>query len=385
MQVGAVLVLGRSIGSDVGPSMPNCFSQAMPSFFGMPASVLELLGEPILYRIIENLQKSGVGPIFLVTDDVFAGHPVVKDIGRWRVHVRSAHAQGLRTATHAALATCYQTGSRTAIVMQASKYVELDVAGMLRFHRDSGQSVTAVRDSDGPLDIAMVGNEFPGQLTLPAQPPSLDYIHRQYANRLNTPQDLRRLVQDALLQHCSIRPNGNEVRPGVWVAPTARVHPGARVMNPAFVGAHTQLRSGVVITRCTNVEHHCEVDRGSVVENATILPHTYLGSSLDVSHSIVNRHTLVDVRRVVEVEIADRSILGSTSPLQGRAHRPSPVRALPSSGPAPWQKLSNALSSLLPRRPMPSPASVRFSYNASQAWPTLEEAPRAGDSRTVEV
>ena len=106
MQVGAVLVLGSCVGDDGSQSsMPNCFPRAIPSFFGVPAIMLDLLGEPILYRIVENLRKSGVGPIFLVTDDVLANHATVRAIGRWRVHVRNVAGQGLQTATQAALQT----------------------------------------------------------------------------------------------------------------------------------------------------------------------------------------------------------------------------------------------------------------------------------------
>ena len=386
MQVGAVLVLGGCIGDDGSQSsMPKYFPQAIPSFFGVPAIMLDLLGEPILYRIVENLRKSGVGPIFLVTDDVFASHVVVRDLSRWRVHVRNVAGEGLLTATQAALQTCRESGARTAIVMQASAYVELDIAEMLQFHGAHRQPVTFVRDSSGPLGIAMVGSESTGHLMLPDQraslSPPLNYMHRQYANRLSTPRDLRRLAQDALLQRCSIRPNGSEVRPGVWVAPSARLHPRARVVSPSYIGNHTRLRSGVLITRCTNIEHHCEVDRGSVVENATILPHTYLGSGLDITHSIVSRNAMVDLRRAVEVEIGDRSLIGSTSPLLGRA--PGPVRSLAFLGPSAWQMLNATLSAFLPKRPLPSPASVRFSYNAAETWPSRKEVRRTGDPRVA--
>jgi NDP-sugar pyrophosphorylase family protein len=386
MQVGAVLVLGGCIGNDVSQSSaPKYFPQTMASFFGAPATMLDLLGEPILQRIIENLRKSGVGPIFLVTDEVFARHVAVEDISRWRVHVRNVPGEELRTATQAALRTCRESGARAAIVMQASKYVELDVVEMLRFHAASGQAVTMARDSEGPLGIAMVGGESTEPLVLPDRraPKSspFDYLHRQYANRLSTPQDLRRLAQDALLQRCSIRPNGSEIQPGVWVAPSARLHPRVRVVSPAYIGAHTRLRSGVVITRCTNVEHHCEVDRGSVVENASILPHTYLGSALDIAHSIVSRNTMVDVRRPVEVEIGDRSLLGSISPLPGWVRGPSAAELHPFDGHSPLQMLSGALNVFLSKRSAPSP--MRFSYNASEVWRKLEEVPRTGDSRTV--
>jgi len=388
MQVGAVLVLGGCIGNDICESSARkYFPEAMPSFFGAPVAMLDLLGEPILCRIIENLRKSGIGPIFLITDDAFANHAVVRDISRWHVHVRIAPGEALRTTTQAALKTCRESGARAALVLQAAAYVELEVAEMLWFHSASGQAVTFARDNSGPLGIAMVGSESTEQLMLPERrtPQSipLEYVHRQYANRLSTPGDLRRLAQDALLQRCGIRPNGSEVRPGVWVAPSARLHPRARVVNPSYIGAHTRLRSGVVITRGTNIEHHCEVDRGCVVENATILPHTYLGSSLDIAHSIVNRNAMIDVRRAVQVEISDRSLIGSTSPLPRCAPRPSEVRSLPFMSHSPRRTLRDAFSAFLPKTPFLSPASVRFSYNASEAKPGLGELPRAGDSSAV--
>jgi NDP-sugar pyrophosphorylase family protein len=388
MQVGAVLVLGGCIGNDVSQSSGRkYFPQAMPSFFGSPAAMLDLLGKPILYRIIEHLQKSDVGPIFLVADDVFADNAVVKEISRWRVHVRSAPQEELRTATQAALTTCRESGARAAIVMQASAYVELDVAEMLAFHAASGQPVTSAQDTNGPLGVMMVGNDSTGGIALPgrrtpqSQSTPLEYTHRQYTNRLSTPLDLRRLAQDALLQRCTIRPNGKEVRPGVWVAPSARVHPRARVVNPSYIGAHTRLRSGVVITRGTNIEHHCEVDRGSVIENATILPHTYLGSNLDIAHSIVNRNAMVDVRRAIEVEISDHSLIGSTSPLPKSASKPSAVRTLPVTSHPPRRTLSEACSAFLSKGPFSSPASVRFSYNNSETESEIGELPSTGDSR----
>lgn len=258
---------------------------------------------------------------------------------------------------------------------------------MLRFHRASGQLVTSVRDGSGPLGITMVGNES----TEHCKPPSrqapqsipLDYMHHRYTNRLSTPQDLRHLAKDALFQRCSIQPNGIEVRPGVWVSPSARVHPHARVIAPAYIGAHTRLRSGAVITCGASIEHHCEVDRGSVVENATIMPHTYLGSSLDIAHSIVSRNVMVDVRRAVEVEIGDRSLVGSTSPLPKCAPVSLAVRSLPISGPSSWQKLRGALSTFLTDRPVPSRASMRFSYHASESQTGLGQVPGRGNSRTV--
>jgi NDP-sugar pyrophosphorylase family protein len=386
--VGAVLILGDCIGNDVSlqSSAAKCFASAMPSFFGVPPALLDLLGEPILHRMIENLRRFGVGPIFLVVDDALANHPVASDISHRRVHLRSVPGARILAATEEAVASCRESGARTALVIQASAYVELDVAELLKFHGATGQAVTFVRDHCGPLGIAMVGCEFrelllPERRTLRSSP--LEYLHLQYANRLSTFREFRCLAQDALLQRCTIRPHGSELRPGVWVAPSARLHPRVRVVGPCFIGAHTRLRSGVVITRGTNIEHHCEVDRGTVVENTTLLPHTYLGSDLDIAHSIVNRNAMVDITRAVEVEIGDCSLVGSTSPLPWSTIKPTPMT--PSRVPADlsrW-KWRDAFSAFVPNPPALPSASARFSYNTAEAEPRLVEVPRASDPRAA--
>jgi NDP-sugar pyrophosphorylase family protein len=388
MQVGAVLVLGDCIGKDVSPqsSTVKYFPRTMPRFFGTPAAMLDLLGEPVLYRITEGLQRVGVGPIFLVVDDALASHAVVSGISHWGVHVRSVPRERIRAATEEALASCRESGVRTALVMQASAYVELDVDELLTFHGATGRAVTSVRDHHGPLGIAMVDSEFreallPERRTSQSPPP--EYLHRQYANRLSTFLELRCLARDALLQRCTIQPNGSELRPGVWVAPSARLHPRVRIVNPCFIGAHTRLSSGVVITRGTNIEHHCEVDCGTVVENTTILPHTYLGSDLDIAHSIVNRNTMVDVRRAIEVEIDDYSLVSSTSPLPRSTAKPAPMRPSRVTADLSWWKLRDAFSAFLPNRPVLSPASARFSHNPAEVEPGLVEVAKASDPRAA--
>ena len=65
-----------------------------------------------------------------------------------------------------------------------------------------------------------------------------------------------------------------------------------------------------MITRGTVVEHHAEIDCGTVVENSTVLPYTYVGAGLDVMHSVVGFRRLSHLVRNVEVEISDRKLVG---------------------------------------------------------------------------
>jgi hypothetical protein len=82
------------------------------------------------------------------------------------------------------------------------------------------------------------------------------------------------------------------------------------VVSPAFIGAHSRIRALALITRGTVVEHHSEVDCGTVVENSTVLPFTRIGAGLDVMHSVVGFRRLIHLLRSVEVEISDSKFIG---------------------------------------------------------------------------
>jgi hypothetical protein len=79
---------------------------------------------------------------------------------------------------------------------------------------------------------------------------------------------------------------------------------------PAFIGAHAKIRALALITRGSVVEHHAEVDCGTVVENSSILPFTRVGAGLDVMHSVVGFRRLTHLLRNVEVEISDAKFIG---------------------------------------------------------------------------
>jgi NDP-sugar pyrophosphorylase family protein len=139
---------------------------------------------------------------------------------------------------------------------------------------------------------------------------------------------------DGLYGTCALKPVGSEIRPGVWVGEGARIQPGARVLAPAFIGSYSRVRRTAVVTAFSAVEHHAEIDCGSVVEDSNVLPYTYVGAALDVSHAVVGHHRLVHLKREAEVEIADPKLLGTVSP-----H--APLRALASAA---------ALAAFLPKQ-----------------------------------
>jgi hypothetical protein len=138
------------------------------------------------------------------------------------------------------------------------------------------------------------------------------YQAKGYINPLRDAADFRCLGIDAFLRKNSIRPIGTEIRPGVWVGERAYIHRSARILAPAYIGASSKIRAAALVTRNSIVEHHTEVDCGTVVENSTVLPFTYVGAGLDVMHSLVGFRRVAHLPRKVEVEISDPKLVGSS-------------------------------------------------------------------------
>jgi len=136
---------------------------------------------------------------------------------------------------------------------------------------------------------------------------------------LRAASDLRQIARDALFQVNEVVPEAKHERPGVWIAPTAHIERGVRLVAPCFVGERARVRAGAVVTRASSLERHAEIDCGSVIEDGTLLPYTKLGAGLDCNNSVAGFERIAHLEREVEVEIADARLLGSISPQP--AHR----------------------------------------------------------------
>jgi NDP-sugar pyrophosphorylase family protein len=142
--------------------------------------------------------------------------------------------------------------------------------------------------------------------------------HEGYLNSLANPRDLRQFAIDILIRQTQTCPAGKEIKPGVWTAAGAMIEKGARVLAPAFVGAMARIRSGAVITRCSSIERHAEIDCGTVVENSTVLPYSYVGAGLDLAHSVAGMGRIVNLHRDVSVTIVDTKLISSMSVASGK-------------------------------------------------------------------
>ncbi len=343
----------------------NRFPAPAETIAGVPIALFDVLGKPVFQRALEQISRCGVAATTLVTDlPSLASGLFEKPAGA--KHVESGAEQFWRAAENA-FSEHVQAGAEAVLVLRIGPYFELNPDELLQFHFDQRNRVTPVVDATGESlsafvlsasrrnDAAFLFRHRLQQMRVP----DTSYVCRGYCNRLRHAADLRRLAVDGLLGTTGIVPAGRQLKPGVWVGDGARIQRGARLLAPAFIGRRVKVRAAAVITRCSAVEHHSEIDCGTVVENSTVLPYTYLGAGLDANHSVLGLKRLAHLRRGIEVEITDPKLLGM---------RPTsaPVRALSS---------ALALTSFLPLQVLRGLFSTSPSPEPTPSLPSSLNAP----------
>ena len=335
----------------------NRFGVPAETLAGVPIALFDVLGKPAFLRALEQVSRSPVAATTLVTGYPAAAADVF--LKPAEAHHVDAGPEQLWRAVEAAFGEHMQAGAEAVLVWRVGPYFELNLEEAIQFHFDQRNRVTPVVDAaDEPLPAFVLSASrrndaaflFRHQLR-EMRVEGTRYSCKGYCNRLRDAADLRRLAVDGLLGSAAIAPAGRQLKPGVWVGDGARIQRGARVLAPAFIGRRAKVRAAAVITRCSAIEHHSEVDCGTVVENSSVLPYTYVGAGLDANHAVLGRKRLSHLRRSVEIEISDPKLLGMRS-------SSAPVRTLASAisltSFLPLQLLRGLFSSPAAAEPTPS-------------------------------
>jgi acetyltransferase-like isoleucine patch superfamily enzyme len=346
---------------------------------GAPLSTVDVLGRSLVLRIVDRLARYGVNTVYVVGD--VERLKTAAEVPS-QVQFVAAGETGLWRECEAVFGTAVQNGAETLLVQRVGPYLELDYDDLIAFHLDRRNRVTPVRGEYGDaLDVFCVSASrrndaaylFRHQLQ-ESRSPSGPYTYIGYRNAMLSGADLRQLTIDAFEEKIEVHPTGRQIRPGVWLGEGARIERGARVLAPAFIGAHAVVRPAAVVTRFSAVEHHAEVDCGTVIENANVLPCTYIGAALDVAHAVVGNQRLLNLPRNVEIEIADPKLVRTLS-------EHAPVRflsALAALGPK--RLLQRILPGLRPPQPASLPAAIQAPSAALKSPAALQAVAQPGES-----
>ncbi len=281
---------------------------------------LEVLGQSLIRRIVDDLKRGGVESIAVVSEKDLAIHDLED-----RAQIVTSETHDLWEIAGRELLQYRDGGGSPVLIMRLGAYVEFDIADLLQFQAEREAPVVRAFDNSHAFDIwgvdaAQISDDAkPGNLDLLSElsrRDSIPYEVRGYSNPLESPRDLRRLVVDSLNARCQLRPHGFELRPGVWVGQGAQLERDARIVAPAFIGRDVIISQQCLITRGSNIERNSLVDYGTVIENTSVLPNSYVGIGLDVCHSIVDGNKLLNLQRDVLLEIEDSAVMRQNKPLE---------------------------------------------------------------------
>jgi hypothetical protein len=302
--------------------------------FDVPLATLDVAGKSTLQRMAERLRQYGISQISAVVESTAPSG--IRNFGFTSdVTCVSAAPDRFWKTAESAFNDMAQSGAELVILIRLGAYAEADFEKLVQFHIDRKERVTRMAVDEQKLEIFCISASrrndaaslFRTQLAhCRSECPALQ--HDGYLNSLATTRDLRQFAIDILTRHTQTCPAGKEIKPGVWTAPGAMIEKGARVLAPAFVGSLARIRSGAVITRCSSVERHAEVDCGTVIENSTVLPFSYVGAGLDLAHSIAGMNRIVNLHRDVTVTIVDPKLVSSMSIGSGKRFVTSAAEAL---------------------------------------------------------
>lgn len=285
-------------------------------------ALLEVAGKSALQRTLERLHHLGLQQVKIVADsDVPTGHSLNGDAGNYLSAVRDRFWKTAENSFNDLI----QDGTELVLLISLGGYAEVDYERLIQFHLDRQARVSQVLQGSQNLEIFCVSASrrndaaslFRSQLGK-CRVDCAFFEHTGYFNPLQNARDLRQFAIDILTLKTEAQPSGVQVRPGVWMERGARIEKGARVLAPAFIGAFAKVRTHAVITRCSSVEHHAQVDLGTVVENSTVLPYCRVGAGLDVAHSVVGAMTLANLRRDATIEIVDPKLISYRTAAAGQ-------------------------------------------------------------------
>jgi carbonic anhydrase/acetyltransferase-like protein (isoleucine patch superfamily) len=293
----------------------------LPEDKALPISpaLLDVAGATPLQRMAERLtRQSTTAAIALVSANAL---PQSCAVTTENLEYRLASPRQFWRAAEDVFNEMVEAGAEQILVISLDQYAEVDFDGLVQVHLERKAQVTQVSHGPDVLHIFCVSGSrrndaavlFRSQLA--EDRGHCQFFHHDgYISPLKTARDIRQFAIDILTLKTETQPAFEQIRPGIWVSPSALIEKGARILAPAFVGAFAKVRAGAVITRCSTIEHHAEIDCGTVVENSTVLPYSCVGAALDLAHSVVGTGRIDNLRRNATAEIADPKLIHYVSP-----------------------------------------------------------------------
>lgn len=305
-----------------------------------PRALWPLLDKPIVNHVLSCLRSAGVGHMAVSangrTHDIMdrIGHHPSPDI---TIHYNE---DSLPRGAAGCIKDCQEwLGDQTFLVVPgAALMLNVDLAKLLAEHQKSGAALTVAAEITPPLhgsNPACPPGLKPTGLYV-CEPRVLDYVKSRGYQDMKE-QLIPRLVEAGLKVRAipitgrvlSIRNEESYLNaivellddadareafvrhlpctiPTVWIDPLAQVHPTARVVGPAYVGAGAAIGANAVVIGPAVIGPRCQIGSDSVIHESILWPGARVGSNAMIEQTVMAADAIVpaeaEVRGSIVVE-----------------------------------------------------------------------------------
>lgn len=277
-----------------------------------------LLGKSLLQRAVEHLVRQGARHLLVVLgDDASAVRDFLGGGERWGCHVsyhypdpraplrRFLQAIGITTLQH------YRVGNAWCLPPAADSGATGRGAGVTLHWQGPGAtpwtgwgclSGAWLLSRELPADPAAIAASIAGDEWLEKQVIAPDLVADTPANLL---AGMERLL-DAEAATAQLPPG-------------TRIHPGARLVGPCYIGRDVKIDAGAVIGPHAAIEDGAYVAAGASVVRSIVTAETYVGVELDLHRAIARGPVLVNAALGSRTDIADPELLAYLHPAPRQA------------------------------------------------------------------
>lgn len=320
----------------------------------LPRALWPLVDRPIIEHVLASLRRAGIGQMAISANG--RTHTIAAHLGFNPAPDITVHysEDSMPRGAAGCIKDCQEwLGSeRFVVVHGASLLLDLDFHHLIAEHHNSGATVTVAATSDAAAgtDLDRLMQLKPAGIYI-CEPDVFPFIKTRGYQDMKE-QLIPRLTEAGLKVQAipitgrivSVR---NEERylnamvdllndpryrkvfvdhlpsklPGLWIDPTAEVHPQARVIGPAYVGPGAKLAADAVVIGPAVIGPRCEISseavvhesilwsearvgRGALVEQAVVASKAFVSPGVEVRGSIVLDSALSSAER--------QSLSGST-------------------------------------------------------------------------
>jgi len=345
-----------------------------PMTANQPKPLLPVANKPIMEHVLRLLRRHGF------TDTVVTVQFLASMV---RNYFGDGEDFGMRLQYAAEEAPLGTAGSvknaqdalrdETFLVVSGDALTDIDLSGLVRFHRGSGALVTiALTRVPNPLEFGIViadddgriqrflekptwgqvfsdtintgvyvmepevltefggglardwsGDVFPALLERGA--PLYGWVADGYWEDIGTLESYLKVQADVLSGRTGAQIDGFEVSPGIWVAEGAEVDPAAVLTGPLCIGDYAKIEAGAQLREYTVIGSNVVVKEGAFLHRAIVHNNVYIGLGATLRGCVIGRNTDIMARARVE----EAAVVGDECVIEPEAYLSSGVKVYP--------------------------------------------------------